>query len=115
MSGPIKGGLFVGAAVAVGLLAGFLLPGLVVGREGAATAEAGQPPRPSMPDVVGRPLDEAEDLLGRRGIAYRTDGGDVFGIEVPSVMEVCDTVPAAGERLHGAVRVRAALSGTCAI
>ena len=114
MSGPLKGGLFVGAAVAVGLLAAFLLPALVVGDEGGA-AGADKPTRPAMPDVVGRPLDEAEDVLGRRGIAYRTDGEDIFGISVPAIMEVCETVPGAGEPIRGTVRVRAALSRTCAI
>ena len=114
MSGPLKGGLFVGAAVAVGLLAGFLLPEMVVGRDHAAN-RAGKPAGPAMPDVVGRPLDEAEDVLDRRGIAYVTDGEDIFGISVPSIMEVCETVPGAGEPIRGTVRVRAALSNTCAI
>jgi hypothetical protein len=115
MSGPLKGGLFVGAAVAVGLLAAFLVPQSVVGRHGAATAGAGKPPRPAMPDVVGRPLDEAQDALRARRIAYVTDGGDIFGIDVPSIMEVCETVPSAGEPVRGTVRVRAALPRTCAI
>ena len=114
MSGSLKGGLFVGAAVAVGLLAGFLLPSLVVGNKGGNTA-ADKPARPAMPDVVGRRLDEAEDTLDRREIAYVTDGDDIFGISVPAIMEVCETVPGAGEPIRGTVRVRAALSRTCAI
>ena len=115
MSGPMKGGLFVGAAVAVGLLAGFLLPSVVMSGEGAATDGTDKAPRPAMPDVIGQPLNQAEDTLGRRGIAYVTDGGDIFGIAVPSIMEVCETVPGAGMPVRGTVRVRAALSSTCAI
>jgi hypothetical protein len=114
MSGPLKGGLFVGAAVAVGLLAGFLLPSLVVGDD-RTTSGRSKPAGPAMPSLVGRSLDEAEKILGRRGIAYVTDGGDVFGISVPSIMEVCETAPAAGQPVRGKVRVRAALSSTCAI
>ena len=114
MSGPLKGGLFVGAAVAVGMLAGFLLPPLVVGSEGRSD-RAGKPPRPAMPNLVGRSLDEAENVLGRRGIAYVTDGEEIFGVSVPSIMEVCETAPGAGEPVRGTVRVRAALSNTCAI
>ena len=115
MSGPVKGGLFVGAAVAVGLLAAFLLPPLVVGDQGAATAKARKPPPPAMPDVIGARLNDAEDTLARRGIAYTTDGGDIFGIAVPSIMEVCETVPRAGEPVRSTVRMRAALPRTCAI
>ena len=114
MSGPLKGGIFVGAAVAVGMLAGFLLPSLVVGSEGR-NDRAGKPPQPAMPNLVGRSLDEAEDVLGRRGIAYVTDGEEIFGVSVPSIMEVCETTPGAGEQVRGPVRVRAALSNTCAI
>ena len=115
MSSPVKGGLFVGAAVAVGLLTAFILPPLVVGSGSSATAGTEKPPRPAMPDVVGRPLDEAQEALGRRGISYVTDGEDILGISVPSIMEVCETVPGAGEQVRGTVRVRAALSQTCAI
>jgi hypothetical protein len=116
MSDSVKGGLFVGAAVAVGLLAAFLVPPLVVGRETGRPAGTGPPPRPAMPDVVGRPLDEAEAVLVRRGIAYATDGGDILGIAVPAaIMEVCETVPRAGEQVRGTARVRAALPSTCAI
>lgn len=115
MSGSLKGGLFVGAAVSVGLLAAFLVPPLVVGRETAKGPKTGAPRPPAMPNIIGRPLDEAEQELGRRGIAYVTDGGDVFGIVVPSIWEVCETEPGAGERVRGTVHLRAALPSTCGI
>ena len=100
MSGSLKGGLFVGAAVAVGLLVAFLVPPLVVGSE-TAKGPRTKSRLPAMPHVVGRPLDEAEDELGRRGIAYVTDGEEVFGIVIPSIWEVCETSPA-GERRFAA-------------
>jgi hypothetical protein len=114
MSGSLKGGLFVGAAVAVGLLAAFLVPPLVVGRETAKGPKA-NPPRPTMPDIVGRQLDEAEEELGRRGIAYVTDGGDILGIVVPSIWEVCATEPGGGQKVSRTAHLRAALPGTCSI
>ncbi len=116
MSGAVKGGLFVGAAAAVGLLVGFLVPPLVVAeRETAKRPRADASPRPAMPYVVGRPLDEAERELRRRGIAYVTDGEEVLGVVVPSLWEVCETEPAAGQKLRGAAHLRAALPGTCVI
>ena len=115
MSDPVKGGLFVGAAVAVGLLFAFVVPPLVAGRETAKEHKADRPALPSMPDVVGRPLDEAEQELGRRRIAYVTDGGDILGIVVPSVWEVCETEPGGGEKVRGTAHLRAALPGTCSI
>jgi hypothetical protein len=115
MSGPVKGGLFVGAAVAIGLLFAFLVPSLVVGRETARESQADAPPLPTMPTVVGLPLDEAEEELGRRRIAYVTDGADIFGIVVPSVWEVCETDPGGGEKVRDTAHLRAALPGTCSI
>jgi hypothetical protein len=111
----MKGGLFVGAAVAFGFLFAFLVPPLVVGRETAKGPRTDEPPLPTMPTVVGRPLDEAEEELGRRRIAYVTDGGDIFGIVVPSVWEVCETDPGGGEKVRGTAHLRAALPGTCSI
>jgi hypothetical protein len=115
MSASLKGGLFVGAAVAVGLLAGFLVAPIVVGREPGRVSKADARPLPVMPQLTGRPLDEAEAELGRRGIAYVNDGGDIFGVVVPSVWEVCETVPAGGQKVRRTARLRAALSGTCGI
>jgi len=112
MSDSLKGGLFVGAAVAVGLLVAFLVPPMVAGR-GTAKQRAQAPPPPVMPDVVGRKLDDAERELRRHEISYVTDEGDVFGVVVPSVWEVCETRPAAGSRVRQSARVRAALPGTC--
>lgn len=113
MSASLKGGLFVGAAVAVGLLAAFIVPSIVVGRETGKKADAR--PLPVMPHLTGRPLDEAEAELGRRGIAHVTDGGDIFGVVVPSVWEVCETVPGGGQQVRRTARLRAALPGTCGI
>lgn len=113
MSDSLKGGLFVGAAVAVGLLVAFLVPPMVAGRGTAKGQRAQAPPPPVMPNVVGRPLDEAERALRRREIAYVTDEGDVLGVVVPSVWEICETVPAAGMRVRRSARLRAALPGTC--
>jgi hypothetical protein len=115
MSGSLKGGLFVGGAVAVGLLAGFLLPALVMGRETAKGPRTETRPLPAMPDVIGLPLDEAEAELSRREIAHVTDSGDIFGVVMPSVWEVCETEPGAGQKVRGTARLRAALPGTCAI
>lgn len=113
MSDSLKGGLFVGAAVAVGLLVAFLVPTMVVGRGAAKGQRAQAPPPPVMPNVVGRPLDEAERELRRREITYVTDEGDVLGVVVPSVWEICETVPRPGARVRQSARLRAALPGTC--
>ena len=115
MRDSLKGGLFVGAAVAVGFLVAFLVGPLVVGRETANEPKADAPPLPSMPNMIGRPLDEAEEELARRGIAYVTDGGDIFGIVVPSIWEVCETEPGGGEKVRGTAHLRAALPSTCDI
>jgi hypothetical protein len=115
MSGFVKGGLFVGAAVAVGLLVGFLVPPLVVGREHDNGGKANAQTLPAMPNIIGHPLDQAENELARNGITYVTDGGDIFGIVVPSVWEVCETVPGTGEKVRGTAHVRAALPSTCGI
>jgi hypothetical protein len=112
MSDSLKGGLFVGAAVAVGFLVAFLVPPLVVGGENA-NGKPDAPPLPTMPNMIGRPLDEAEDELRRRGIAYVTDRADIFGIVVPSIWEVCETEPSGGEKIRGTARLRAALPGIC--
>ena len=115
MSASVKGGLFVGAAVAVGLLAAFLVPPIVVGRETGKASKAEARPLPVMPHLTGLPLDEAEAELGRRGIAHVTDGGDILGVVVPSVWEVCETVPGGGEKVRGTAHLRAALPSTCGI
>jgi hypothetical protein len=115
MSSSVKGGLFVGAAVAVGLLAGFLVPPLVVGRQLDKGRKTDAQRLPSMPNIIGRPLAEAEKELARRGIAYVTDSGDIFGVVVPSLWEVCETRPSGGEKVRGAAHLRAALPSTCGI
>jgi hypothetical protein len=113
MSDSLKGGLFVGAAVAVGLIAAFVLPSMVAGGEASKGRQAKAPPPPVMPNVVGRPLDEAERELRTRQITFVTDEDDVLGVVVPSVWEVCETQPNAGSRVRRGARLRAALPGTC--
>lgn len=112
MSDSLKGGLFVGAAVAVGLIVAFVVPSMVAG-EAAKEQRAQAPPPPVMPNVVGRPLDEAERELRTRRITFVTDEDDVLGVVVPSVWEVCETQPNAGSRVRRGARLRAALPGTC--
>jgi hypothetical protein len=68
-----------------------------------------------MPSVIGRPLDEAEDELGRRGIPYVTDAPDIVEIVVPTVLEVCETEPGPGQKVSDTAHLRAALAGTCDI
>ena len=116
MRGPVKGGLFVGAAVAVGLCAGLLLPSLVIAeRETGGGSRAGTKPPPAMPSVIGRPLDDAEDELRRRGILYVTDAPALVEMVAPTVLEVCETAPGPGEKVRDTARLRAALAGTCDI
>jgi hypothetical protein len=115
MAGPVKGGLFVGAAVAVGLLAGLLIPLLVVAdREPAKRpGRSGGASLPTMPSVIGRPLDDAEDELARHEIDYETDASAILETVAPTVLEVCDAHPPAGQKVHGTAHLRAKLAGTC--
>jgi PASTA domain len=116
MTDAVKGGLFVGAAVATGLLAGLLLPSMV-----GAEREAAKRPRsqvsllPTMPTVIGQPLDEAQGELRRRGIPYVTDAPDIVDVVLPGILEVCESEPVPGARVPGSARLRAALVGTCGI
>ena len=116
MPDAIKGGLFVGAAVAIGILGGLLVPALV-----GAEKEAAKRPRthatvlPTMPSVIGQPLDQAQGELRRRRIRYVTDAPDFVERLVPGILEVCESDPGAGTSARGGARLRAALAGTCEI
>jgi hypothetical protein len=118
----VKGGLFVGAAVAVGAIAGLVLVSIAPadqrGRSKTlADRSAGVPRAPSagprMPQLVGRRLDQAEDELDRRGIVYEQDGAGTVGRFVPVIWEVCDTAPGAGETVAGTVKLYVELPGQC--
>jgi hypothetical protein len=112
----LKGGLFVGSAVAVGLIAGMLVPSLVVAdKEPQRRPNGGTVALPTMPSLVGLPLDEAEDVLASRGIEYVTDGPRVFEGAVPTIFEVCETEPSAGAKVRGSAHLRTTLAGTCGI
>jgi hypothetical protein len=113
----VKGGLFVAAAVVTGMVVGLVLPSLVVAER--ETGSSAHPQRkaslPTMPSLIGRTLDEAEDELGRRQISYSTDAPHLVEVLVPTVLEVCETEPPAGAKVRGNARVRAAVAGTCSI
>ena len=49
----------------------------------------------TVPDVVGRRLDVAQETLDDRGLGYETIGGGTFGIVVTSSWTVCEQKPAA--------------------
>jgi PASTA domain len=112
----MKGGLFVASAVVTGIIVGLLLPTLV-----GAEPDAANKPRahaslgPTMPSVVGRPLDEAESRLRGRGIAYETNTPDIVDALVPDVLEVCESSPPPGRSVRGTARLQAAVRGTCGL
>jgi hypothetical protein len=112
MPDAVKGGLFVGAAVAAGLLAGLLI---VAGRGTADGSRADSPPLPTMPTVIGRPLDEAQRTLSRRGIRYMTDAPEIVEVTVPGILEVCESDPAPRRSIRGRARLHVSLAGTCGI
>ena len=116
MSDAVKGGLFVGAAVATGILVGLFVPSLVgADRETTNKPRAQKPSLPTMPSVVGRPLDEAEGQLRSRGIAYVADAPDIVEVVAPGILEVCASEPAAGRSIRGDARLHVAVTGTCDI
>jgi hypothetical protein len=117
MPDALKGGLFVAAAVATGLVAGLFLPSLVGTERHTAKGRPGaqRPLRPTMPSVIGRSLDEARGELSRRGIAYVTNAPDVVEVTVPEILEVCESEPGPGRRVRGSARLRTAIAGTCGI
>jgi hypothetical protein len=113
MPDAVKGGLFVGAAVATGILIGLFVPSLV----GAERDTKGQAHEslPQMPSVVGQRLDEAQRELRGRGITYVTDAPDIVEVVVPDILEVCESEPAPGKSIRGSARLHVALAGTCDI
>ena len=115
MPASTKGGLFVGAAVAVGILAGLTVPALVGAEGGTAKKSRAHAALPTMPSVIGQPLDQAKGELRRRRIAYVTDAPSMVEAVAPGILEVCDSEPAPGGHVRGSARLRAALAGTCGI
>src|SRR5688500_5748387 len=109
MPDAIKGGLFVVAAVATGILAGLFVPSLVgAKREAAKGPRAQESQLPTMPSVLGQSLDEAKEELRGRGITYVTDAPDIVEAVVPEVLEVCDSEPAPGRNIRGSARLHVA-------
>jgi PASTA domain-containing protein len=116
MPDAVKGGLFVGAAVVTGILVGLLAPSLVgAERDTAKGPRAHKPLLPTMPTVVGEPLDEAQAELRRRGITYETDAPHIVETVVPDILEVCESDPVPGRSVRGSARLHVALARTCGI
>jgi hypothetical protein len=116
MSDAVKGGLFVGVAVVTGVLVGLLAPTLVGSeRETARGTLAQKAQLPTMPSVVGEPLDQARTELRGRGIAYETDAPQIVETVVPDILEVCESDPAPGGSVRGSARLHVALARTCGI
>lgn len=67
----------------------------------------------SVPDVVGAPLDVAEERLDLEGVAYEVFGGGVFGVVVASNWAVCDSDPNPGEPLGSAEVVAVFVDRSC--
>jgi hypothetical protein len=115
MPDAVKGGLFVGAAVATGILVGLFVPSLVGAGRDSGNRTRAQNPVPTMPGVVGARLDEADRELGRRGIAYETDAPQIVEVVAPSLLEVCESRPAPGRGIRGSAHLHVAVVGTCNI
>jgi hypothetical protein len=116
MSNATKGGLFVGAAVATGILVGLFVPSLVgAKRETAKGPRAHESLLPTMPSVLGQRLDEAQGELRSRGITYVTDAPDIVEVVVPEILEVCESEPDPGRSIRGNARLHVAPAGTCNI
>jgi hypothetical protein len=113
MSDAVKGGLFVGAAVMTGLLAGLFVPPLVGAERPAAKRPRAQAALPTMPSIIGQPLDEAQAELRRRGISYETDAPGLVKSVLPQILEVCKTEPGPQALVRGSAHLHAALAGTC--
>jgi hypothetical protein len=114
MPDAVKGGLFVGAAVATGLLVGLFAPSLV-GPERERSNGARADSLPVMPSVIDRPLDVVQAELRSRGIAYETDAPHFIEATVPDILDVCDSEPAPGTSVRRSAQLHVALAGTCHI
>jgi PASTA domain len=116
MPHAVKGGLFVGAAVATGILVGLFVPSLVgTKRETAKGPRAHESLLPTMPSVLGQPLDEAQEELRSRGITYVTDAPDIVEEVLPEILEVCESEPGPGRSIRGSARLHVAPARTCNI
>jgi PASTA domain len=73
-----------------GVLAAAILVALLAGGCGG---EANR-----VPDVEGKRLDVAQEVLDDAGLGYEVIGGGVFGVVVRSNWEVCEQRPGAGRR-----------------
>ena len=75
-----------------------------------ATACSGDDVAPTMPNLVGKTLDNAKSELGRADVEGEPEivGGGTFGVIIESNWIVCEQVPAAGGSVSGTPRITVA-------
>jgi beta-lactam-binding protein with PASTA domain len=66
-----------------------------------------------VPEVRGRPLDEAQTQLKADDLRFKTVGGGLFGIVVTHNWTVCDTKPASGTRVFRQSEVELTVARSC--
>jgi hypothetical protein len=69
---------------------------------GVATASSG---RRVPAGLTNRSLKVVEAKLDADGIGFKTVGGGIFGIILKGDWGVCETIPAAGQVIHGPVKL----------
>ena len=78
----------------------------------AGLAGCGGDKATTMPDVTGKPLDDAKRAIKDAGVddEVKVDGGGLFGVVVESNWEVCEQQPAAGTTVAGEATLTVARS-----
>ena len=85
----------------------------VVTTAASAAAGTGDGDARRMPDVVGRPLDQARTAVVAAGGSVAVSGGGLFGIIDESAWTVCSTEPGSGSGLGSRQRVVLHVDRSC--
>jgi hypothetical protein len=67
----------------------------------------------TVPNLLGKRLDVAENTLHEAGLTYKEIGGGLFGIVVRSGWTVCETEPAPEAAIKAGGRVKLIVSRSC--